>query len=99
MYTFTLSLSFLFALRYFTSQELRIYKSNLWTDYRPTSYTAAKASHSRPHGVQNLPTHVSHPPWNLSITHVIYGCSMLCFQLLMTPTNHTRGLCCSSQKS
>src|SRR6218665_2963582 len=35
--------------------------------------TTALASHPCPYCIQNLPPHVSHPFWNLSIIHVIHG--------------------------
>src|SRR6218665_3573528 len=43
--------------------------------------TTALASHPCPYCIQNLPPHVSHPFWNLSIIHVIHGNAMLCFQV------------------
>src|SRR6218665_1264713 len=35
--------------------------------------TTALASHPCPYCIRNLPPHVSHPFWNLSIIHVIHG--------------------------
>src|SRR6218665_1002156 len=67
--------------------------------HRTYTETTALASHPCPYRIQNLPPHVSHPSWNLSIIHVIHGNVMLCFQAHRTPIIHAWGFCCSSHKS
>src|SRR6218665_1433253 len=43
--------------------------------------TTALASHICLYCFQNLPPHVSHPLWNLSIIHVVHSYAMLCLKL------------------
>src|SRR6218665_2203239 len=61
--------------------------------------TTALASHPCPYRIQNIPSHVSHPFWNLSIIHVIHGYAMLWFQVRRTPIIHEWRSCCNSHKS
>src|SRR6218665_570990 len=68
---------------------------------RSQSYTetTALASHRCSYCIKNLPPHLSHPFWNLSIIHVIHGYAMLCFQVQRTPIIHAWGFCYNPQKS
>src|SRR6218665_133361 len=50
--------------------------------------TTALALHPCPYRIQNLPPHVSHPLWNLSIIHAIHCYVMLCFQVQRTSIIH-----------
>src|SRR6218665_3901722 len=56
--------------------------------------TTTLASHPCPNRIQNLPLHVSHPFWNLSIIHVVHG-----YMLQRTPIIRVWGFCCNSHKS
>ena len=53
-----------------------------WSKRSHHAYTATTslASHPHPYHLQNLPPHVSHSHWNLSLKHGIHGHAMFSFQ-------------------
>src|SRR6218665_954655 len=50
-------------------------RSQSWRPHHTYTETTALASHRCQYCIQNLPPHVSHPFWNLSID-VIHGCAI-----------------------
>src|SRR6218665_1302311 len=89
-----------------TLQPLSSVLHRLIKDFSPRNHITPKLKplhwlpmHSCPNRIQNLHPHVSHPFWNLSIIHFIYGYAMLCFQVQRTPIILGRRFCCSWHKS